>query len=847
MRVVETPPFDDLNEARAIRKREADENKFYRYGNIILHPDKSPVNKDWGEATYNPDRDESWENAPLSEYRGGKLPHLQGVLDVDSKGAKPEDAYNYCHSVFRAAKWFDFDTSHVSGRKSIGAVSHYRFAYDIKQEALLLQLINFMPRFQHHGVKYGCEPLFTRIDKGKEYPKQVALPGILYDGCDLRMRANPETGELVPVESLPIRMTTQSYMDVTLIPRINAFGGLLCVLRPYLSTEGERHLNWRSIAGLMARLYVNKLTADPLDPFGSKDDYLNFIEFFCNEVGDLGHDGVEARKLTFINAVSKLERNPDANIPGFPAVMQLCGEEDAIAIKTLINGAEDAAQDILEEVKTKVIPVYGGKYLNLEQFRNGNPYEHSVKTLLYDYANLGTDRGFKGKQLINMYLNSPRRPTVLGIVNIIEPPNLDCSPSNIAGKLITVECGTSNIIPEDVEYEGETSLVFNEWRGWGQPAVMHPDPAMRDRLTGENGCWWKLLSMLTRNNQKQMHLLTSALSYKVNNPRASLQQSFLILGDQGTGKSSFVNFVKLILDGERKLSGMVAFIDPNLVKQSNRFVVGTMMRSLVNFVDEAAPNAEGTAMLKLLNRGGVMQYDIKHKGAEQGEMNGLMIYAANPLMNLSDIDSQDRAIFVVRSVDAETMNMQLVMPNPPSWKELMKTVKAFVKELFELMEDEAVRSHFLHFLATYQAASKEDIEDIEHSSGSDVEVIEATASLHRRLIRTYVERGGITEKWNYAWYEEDITEWVCERISRRGSTLAKDSGVADRFRAELLKHRIYKRHKGMFWPLVPQGTAARIVRENMHLVIHPTHEFTDEECRDALPEAEVKLPPPRKY
>ena len=139
---------------------------------------------------------------------------------------------------------------------------------------------------------------------------------------------------------------------------------------------------------------------------------------------------------------------------------------------------------------------------------------------------------------------------------------------------------------------------------------------MRDLLTGPEGYWFKLLSSVTRNNAKQMHVITSGIAYKIQYSNKSLQMSLLLLGEQGTGKSFVGNVVKRVIDGDR-LAGMVVAANSDLLAKADKFLLGSIAESLVTYVDEAKRNRDGSSMVKLINRGGILQTQNKYEPLKQ--------------------------------------------------------------------------------------------------------------------------------------------------------------------------------------------------------------------------------------
>jgi hypothetical protein len=411
-----TFPEDLVHEQRALRQREADENRnIYRLPSVPL---KDPFGKapgrGWEELSFDPNRDDNWVNAPPGTNMGRMLAPPWVVGDVDVKNAELGNRQRYSEIAFRVAKALGIDTSQADGRRSVGWPTHYLWHIKPDQQALCDEVPSRIVLTTLKGATYRIEFIYSRVEGKKIFPKQVARPGSAYDATDLLMRADPTTGKLVNVDAIPARFTLPPHTDVSLIPRLNSFTTLIFILADYLAAEGGRHEGWRIITSNFAKRVSNgEQQRDPLDPFRTVEDCERFIEIACDYFGD---DEVRMRKNTLRDAMKKWELNPDnQKLPGFPAMEKAFGTENAESIKALIDGRDDDFEGELEKMSKLAIWVAGGKYINREQFENGQEFAHKASDAVIDFKNYRIE-GVKAGAPIKMLEVSRHRITVTGIV-----------------------------------------------------------------------------------------------------------------------------------------------------------------------------------------------------------------------------------------------------------------------------------------------------------------------------------------------------------------------------------------------------------------------------------------------
>src|SRR5690606_2092087 len=169
------------------------------------------------------------------------------------------------------------------------------------------------------------------------------------------------------------------------VVRSIAFATLLYVVKDHW-VEGQRQLTATKVAGWLARVVrdgnaMNNhevISADVFCPVDTDEIAENLIEFIANYCGD---DEPHMRIRTYRDAVDKLSRNPDAKIPGWPAMEALFGPQHVVALRTTFTPGSDVS------VLTKLAERYAydetdNMYIDRERHRNNfSGYTHEPAQL----------------------------------------------------------------------------------------------------------------------------------------------------------------------------------------------------------------------------------------------------------------------------------------------------------------------------------------------------------------------------------------------------------------------------------------------------------------------------------
>ena len=163
-----------IHEQRALRQREADENRnIYRLPSVPL---KDPFGKapgrGWEELSFDPNRDDNWVNAPPGTNMGRMLASPWVVGDVDVKNAELADRQRYSEIAFRVAKALGVDTSQADGRRSVGWPTHYLWHIKPDQQALCDEVPSRIVLTTLKGATYRIEFIYSRVEGKKIFPSK---------------------------------------------------------------------------------------------------------------------------------------------------------------------------------------------------------------------------------------------------------------------------------------------------------------------------------------------------------------------------------------------------------------------------------------------------------------------------------------------------------------------------------------------------------------------------------------------------------------------------------------------------------------------------------------------------
>src|SRR5690606_13006669 len=113
--------------------------------------------------------------------------------------------------------------------------------------------------------------------------------------------------------------------------------------------EGSRQITAQKITGFLSRVVKDSfamnnhdgIAADVFCPVDDLSIAESLIAFICDYQGD---DEKHMRIRALNDAAEKLDRNPDAKIPGWPAMEQLFGMEGTLAMRAVLMPGSDVSQ-----------------------------------------------------------------------------------------------------------------------------------------------------------------------------------------------------------------------------------------------------------------------------------------------------------------------------------------------------------------------------------------------------------------------------------------------------------------------------------------------------------------------
>jgi len=329
-------------------------NNFIQVGATFLQMSgKNPFATDWYKRKFRDTNLQDWiDNSNMRVLNLGF--NLQfGWLDVDIDAEDP--AYNRC--MVSAFKFLGIDTRFAFGRLSRGVPSHMMVQLNETDLNNYDQMKEFEPNeFKLGGKRYKCElrsmgPLASDSPNTIKESRQTVMPGSIYihkskqGEHDVSVWYTAEGKVALTVGEIAATTSRKTSFE-SLITGI-AFGTFLYIIQPHWIEGGRQQLATK-VAGWLARLVresqgINNnegISNGTFCPIGSPETAESMLDFVCGELGD---KEPFMRKRVFRDAIKKLENNPDAKIPGWPALEGDIGTESIMALRTVFMPGVDVS------------------------------------------------------------------------------------------------------------------------------------------------------------------------------------------------------------------------------------------------------------------------------------------------------------------------------------------------------------------------------------------------------------------------------------------------------------------------------------------------------------------------
>lgn len=702
---------------------------FIQVGAVFLKPSgKMPFDEDWWSKNYRDTNLQSWIDDEDKRGINAGFNLQLGWTDIDIDADDPD----FNAAIINALDRNGVDTRFSFGRRSVGVPTHVLVQLGEEESSNYEDLMKFEPdEFRLDGKRFHVQirsyPTNTEKKNVEVAAKQTVMPGSVYmsktkeGDYDLSVWYS---GHNVVQDIRKIAQTTPRRTSFNQIVRSIAFGVFLYVVRSQW-VEGSRQSTATKVAGWLARVVKDSeamnnhevIAKDVFCPIDSDSTAESLIEFVCDMMGD---EEKHMRVRTYRDARLKLERNPDAKIPGWPAMVQLFGAQGVAALRTVFTPGSDVS------VLTKMAERYAydetdNMYIDRDRHgHNHTVYFHEPGALERRHIDETVLINGKPKPAFKMYETSKMRVRVA---------RRDLYPDYVPGSILRLNNRGEVLTDEDDDDESFT--LFNTWRGWPiAPAnPVQPDllRIVEERLDG-------LLGYLTCDNAAQIAWVKDWLAWTFQHPGDKQQIAWVVVGGQGVGKSFMGNQLIQALMGPLWGTTSSTII-------SDKFNTGPFIDKMFVFVDEAKfHNEAGTEEIKKLIRNIDNPGRLLYTEGGTYKIYARLMFASNTFdMAIGQKSIIDRALFYTRAYDAKYKEM-----TDAQFRAWSETLKPWFEEFAAMLKRMDVREHFVHLLMTREV-DKATIESIKHSSSSDPDIVGANMRPSRRIAKYIIEDGRIID------------------------------------------------------------------------------------------------------
>jgi hypothetical protein len=549
-----------------------------------------------------------------------------------------------------------------------------------------------------------------------------------------------------------IAATTPRKVNFNEVVRAITFATFAYVLQDEW-VEGSRQTTAQKVCGWLARVVRDSqamnnqeaIASDVFCPVDTDDIAERLIAFVCDHFGD---DEKHMRIRAYHDAREKLERNPDAKIPGWPAMEQMLGGERVVALRTVFMPGSDVS-NLTKMAERYVYDETDNRYIHRQRFFTQGNYVHEGPDLERRHKGDVIRIGGKPREAFKVFEASDMRKRV-GF--------RDLHPNLAAGGIYRIS-GLGEVLNDDSDGDQTALTVFNTWRGWPlSPTASLDQRLLNDLVTRLD----TLLGYMTRDNKEQIDWIKKWVAWTFQHPGDKQQIALVVVGGQGVGKSWFGNVFMPALMGS--LWGSAS---PKVLEGD--FNIGPFKDKMFVFIDEAKFHSEaGTDEIKKLIRGVNVPGMEKFQEARNYRLFCRLMFASNRLdMNIGQTNVRDRALFYTRAYDKDHLSLDEM-----SFRGWAETLKPWFDEFSALMEQRTVREHFMHYFMNLET-NRHELESIRHSSSADAHIVLSNMSWARRIAKYIIEDGRIYE-------DLDITyPFTLPDFNKRVGEVCKELGMRD--------------------------------------------------------------------
>lgn len=780
----EIRPEDErvLSTQRSITKRIND--NFIQVGAIWLKMSgKLPIDGEWAKTNHRDVNLQDWIDDPDFRLHNTGFNLQFGWTDIDIDVDDPE--YNAC--LLAALDHLGVDTRFRFGRRSVGFPTHVLVQLGEAESSNFEQLRKFEPKeFRIDGKRYKTQirsySTNTPAANVAKTAQQTVMPGSIYShkkvngDYDLSVWYG-QRGQIAENVS-EVAATTPRRVSFNEIVRAIAFATMLYVVKDKW-VEGERQATATKVCGWLARVVKDSqamnnhevISDDVFCPVDDDSIVESMIHFICNYQHD---EEPHMRIRTYYDAQGKLERNPDAKIPGWPAMESLVGGERVLALRAVFTPGSDVS--ILNVMAERyVYDETDNAYIDRKRHSQDGRFTHENNELYTRHKGDVVKISGKPREAFKVYESSDMRKRV---------DRRDLYPDLAAGGIFRLSVA-DELLPDDADIDNST-IIFNTWRGWPIKPAETVDPALMKECIEKLD---RLLGYLTQDRVQQIEWFKDWVSWTFQNPGKKQQIAPVVVGGQGVGKSFFGNnFMKAMMG---RLWGSAS---PKVMDTG--FSVEPFVDKMFVFIDEAKFHGEAsTDEIKKLIRNIDVGGAEKFQSARNFRIFARLMFASNRFdVGVGQSGTVDRALFYCKAYDHEYMKMTEIEFR--AWSE---NLKPWFASYVTFLERRDVREHYVHYFME-RPVEQQQVESIKHSSVNDPHILTANMSWVRQIAKRIIEEGRIIESTalEVPFLDSDLNNRVNELVKEMGFRPIQGSRVMHEFESAGLIETVsagFKRYK----------------------------------------------------
>ena len=477
--------------------------------------------------------------------------------------------------------------------------------------------------------------------------------------------------------------------------------------------------------------------------------------------------------VAFERAEAALERNPDAPAPSWGSIETLFGAQAKIGIRRAFKAGLDI--NLIEQMAERyVYDTAEHIYVDRDALLQGAPYLHKPDDMAHVWKPKSV---FNGKKFINpfdIYSGSSLRVDVL---------RRDFFPGRDSGTI--VRYSRSHGILNGEERQPDDYLILNTFPGFAIKPIGVIDQAIWKHMVSMLD---EMLGLLTKDNDAQMLWLKKFIAFIVQHPEVKQQVCPIIVGGQGIGKSIYGDNLMRALFGEMAGTADAASLS------DNKFLIAPFLGKLITFIDEVKlESIAAINIIKKLVRSDVVSGQNKFKDQKDHYVpSRLMIASNSPDIGLTPTDAADRAFFFIMSWTAENKHM-----TDREFSDWAIGLKPFYSELIACLESVVFRQHLMRYFIDLPV-ERAELENLEHSSRNDENVIRSTMSKAREVARAIVADARVLSALDItAWFttlqlRDAIKRWDDARTKVEASQVMLEferAGVIETMRGDLRRFK----------------------------------------------------------